>query len=235
LLELGTIVAERYLVEAVVAVGGMATVYKVQHVDLGTTHALKMLLHQADSLSERLLLEGQIQARIGHPNVVSVTDVLRIEGKIGLLMEFIDARSMLDLCQRKGAMSVDEVLRLMSPVLDCVHTAHKSGILHRDLKPANILLRTNGLELEPLVTDFGIARVRSEDFKAEHTADGVVMGSPGYMAPEQFLDPNDVDFRTDIFSLGTIVRDAGRCAGLQRKRRQFTAVEYAYRNGHSLA
>ena len=172
---------------------------------LGTTHALKLLLHQSEALSDRLLLEGQIQARIGHPNVVSVTDVIRIDNQIGLLMEFIDANSLHDLAQQRGPMPVGEVLHLMTPVLDCVHTAHQAGILHRDLKPANILLRKKGDTFEPMVTDFGIARVRSEEFKAEHTADGTVMGSPGYMAPEQFIDPNDVDVRTDIFSLGTIV------------------------------
>ena len=94
MLEVGSIVAQRYEVENVVAVGGMATVYRVRHMDLGTTHALKLLLHQSEALSDRLLLEGQIQARIGHPNVVSVTDVIRIDNQIGLLMEFIDANSL---------------------------------------------------------------------------------------------------------------------------------------------
>ena len=99
----GDIIAERYRVEHMIDQGGMAIVYKVSHVDLGTIHALKMLQKTGDSgrMAERFLLEGQIQARIGHPNVVAVTDVVRDAGCVGLLMEFVEGRSLHDYLQQQ--------------------------------------------------------------------------------------------------------------------------------------
>ena len=203
----GDIIADRYRVDRMVDQGGMAVVYRVTHIDLLTVHALKMLQNTGDSgrMAERFLLEGQIQARIGHPNVVTVTDVVRHDGCVGLLMEFVEGRSLHDYLQHKGALPVDEALNLISPVLDCLHAFHTAGVLHRDLKPANILLRRTEAGAVPLVADFGIARVRSAEFDSKHTKEGLVMGSPGYMSPEQFIDPDEIDARSDLFSLATIL------------------------------
>ena len=213
MLQTGQRVGERYEVEALVGQGGLAEVYRVRHVELGSVHALKLLLFRKKALADRLLLEGRIQAQIRHPNVVSVTDVVRHDGQFGLLMEYVDNLSLESLIQRRKALPADEALEVFAPILAGVHAAHKAGVLHRDLKPANVLLARQGGGLVPKVSDFGIAKVVSEGLEGA-TREGVAMGTPGYMAPEQVLDARSVDARTDVFALGAILYElvAGRRA-----------------------
>ncbi|MBX2803235.1 MAG: protein kinase [Myxococcales bacterium] len=210
-LQPGTMVADRYQVEALIGVGGLAEVYRVRHTELGSSHALKLLTWHQRSLTERLLLEGRIQAQLSHPNIVRVTDVVRHDGHVALLMELISGHSLEDLLQDSGALPLDDALSLFAPILAAVCHAHESGVLHRDLKPANVLLAREPGGWVPKVTDFGLAKVVEE---GAGTRTGMSMGTPGYMAPEQVRDSASVDAGTDIFALGCILYEmlAGRRA-----------------------
>ncbi|TVQ89600.1 MAG: serine/threonine protein kinase [Deltaproteobacteria bacterium] len=204
MLDEGQRIDGRYVVEAMIGQGGLAQVYRVRHAELGNVMALKLLTYQHPLLAERLLLEGRIQAQLRHPNVVGVTDVVRHEGQMGLLMEYVDHFSLEELLDRRGRLHVDVALELFTPILAGVHAAHQAGVLHRDLKPSNILLSRTPQGLVPKVTDFGIAKVVAEGVDS-HTREGISLGTPGYMAPEQVLDAKSVDVRTDVFALGAIL------------------------------
>ena len=205
MLESGDQVDGRYVVDARIGVGGMAEVYRVKHVSLGSVHALKVLLLPHPGLRERFLREGRIQAQIRHPNVVAVTDVIEHRGKLGLLMEYVDHVSLQQLLEAQGALPLDQALTLFAYILSGMSAAHASGVLHRDIKPANILLANTAQGLVPKITDFGIAKVVMEGAAPGATRDGTMMGTPGYMAPEQVLNAADVDRRVDVFALGALL------------------------------
>ena len=195
---------DRYRVVRVLGQGGMATVYLVEHLQLGSQHALKVLDAASSALKERLLREGQVQAKLNHPNVVQVTDVLDLGGVPGLLMEHVDGG---DLGQwlESNQPSTQDVMALFLGVLAGVEAAHQQGVVHRDLKPANVLLQRTESGWIPKVTDFGLAkRVQDADANAL-TRTGAQMGTPAYMAPEQVRNSKAVDARADVFALGCIL------------------------------
>ncbi|MCB9779304.1 MAG: protein kinase [Alphaproteobacteria bacterium] len=198
---------DRYVVEASIGDGATARVYRVRHGLLGTRHALKVLRSRSPELRERLVQEGRIQAGLGHPNVVPVTDVLDVHGHLGLLMDYVDGGA-LDDWLAKGRRPLDQALEVFRGILDGVSAAHRMGIVHRDLKPANVLLRTD--DLVPRVTDFGLARHLQQD-DGRKTRVGQIMGTPAYMAPEQVDSARDVTARADVFALGAILYEL--CCG----------------------
>ena len=202
-LEDGTAV-DRYVVEAFLGEGGIARVYRVRHAQLGTTHALKMLSVRSPSLTQRLVREGRIQASLRHPSVVSVTDIVQHDGFTGLLMEFVEGEGLDLLLGRHGVLDPRLALGLFRQVLVGVAAAHDAGVLHRDLKPGNILLQPREGGAVARVLDFGIAKV-SVGADAGQTQQSDLMGTPGYMAPEQADDPSSVDERADVFSLGAVL------------------------------
>lgn len=204
MLQPGQHIQDRFVVEELVGRGGLAEVYRVRHMQLGSVHALKLLSFRKRTLADRLLLEGRIQAQLRHPNVVAVTDVVRHDGQHGLLMEYVDNITLEELIDRRGKIPAAEALEIMAPVLSGVHAAHEAGVLHRDLKPANVLLAKVNGGLVPKVSDFGIAKVLDEGLDGS-TRENVAMGTPGYMAPEQVLDARSVDARTDVFALAGMV------------------------------
>ena len=205
MIEAGTRIGDRFEVEQLLGEGGLARVYRVRHLTLGSLHALKVLSLSHPSLRDRLLLEGRIQAQLRHPNLVRVTDVVEVEGQPGLLMEYVGYTNLARLLEEYGAMELDAALVLFAQVLAGVTAAHSAGVLHRDLKPANILLDQGPGGLLAKVADFGIAKVATEGLREGHTAQGLQLGTPGYMAPEQILSSTEVDQRADIFALGAIL------------------------------
>ncbi len=208
-LQLGTMV-ERYEVLGLLGQGGLARVYRVRHTQLGTIHALKLLSLSREGMAERLLLEGRIQAQLRHPNIVNVSDVVQFEGQPGLVIEFVGGPTLEDWLRIEGPPSIEEALEIFAQIVAAVRAAHQIGVLHRDLKPANVLLEKQASgKFVPKVADFGIAKVAmglSTSREAmSRTQNGVAMGTPGYMAPEQFNDAASADARADVFSLGTIL------------------------------
>ncbi len=196
---------ERYRVESVLGEGGSARVYRVRHTTLGTVHALKVLTVDHPTLRKRLLAEGRAQARLSHPNLVPVRDVLELEDGPALLMDFVSGQTLRDLL-RESALHPDAATQLFRGVADGMAYAHAEGLVHRDLKPANVLLDDSTDPPTPRVTDFGLVRaLDQEEASTRHTRAGMAMGTLGYMAPEQVRDARSADARTDIFSLGTLL------------------------------
>jgi eukaryotic-like serine/threonine-protein kinase len=203
-LEVGQVIADRYQVEAHIGAGGIADVYRVRHLELGSAHALKLLAWRRPQLAERFEREGRFQAQLGHPNVVAVTDFLRFDGQVALVMEYVDGPSLEQYLTERGAFPPSEALGVFVQILAAVCAAHDRQVWHRDLKPANVLLATSGRGFVPKVADFGIAKFVQEEM-GSGTKTGIAMGSPGYIAPEQVRDSSSVDARADIFALGAIL------------------------------
>jgi hypothetical protein len=195
--------------------GGMAAVFQVRHTTLGTLHALKVLTVAQKGVRERLVQEGVLQARLAHPNIVAVTDVLDVDGAPGLLMEFVPGGTLEGLLDG-AAPPLHEAERLFRGVLAAVEHAHAHGVIHRDLKPANVLLSPGPAGPTPKVADFGVAKVLDRALATDRKATraGVAMGSPSYMSPEQIRDAGGVDERSDVFALGCILYElvTGRMA-----------------------
>ncbi|MFT4979770.1 MAG: serine/threonine protein kinase, partial [Myxococcota bacterium] len=157
------------------------------------------------SLRDRFLTEARVMACLRHPNIVRATDTISAPGIAGIVMDFIEGGSLgawMDAATAPPGPA--DVRRVFLPVLDALHHAHLSGVIHRDIKPANILLEIlPGGGARPLLTDFGVARVRGEIQRAGegNTAVGTRMGTLGYMSPEQIRSAAEVDARSDVFSL----------------------------------
>ncbi len=204
-LPVGTIV-ERYRIDAVIGQGGMASVYRVTHTSLGTEHALKVLHTEKPEVRERMLAEGRMQATLAHTNILAVRDVLDVDGSPGLLMDLVKGGSLADLMEKRGALEPELRDRLFTATVKGVAAAHKCEMVHRDLKPGNILLAEVDGELVPKIADFGLAKVLGGiDIRDHKTQQGVAMGTPSYMAPEQVFDAATADQRADIWALGVIL------------------------------
>ncbi len=193
---------DRYVVEGKIGTGGVATVYRVRHLTLGTLHALKVLTRAAQDVRARLVQEGQVQAAMDHPNVVQVTDVLDVNGAPGLLMKFVEGTTLEHWLERYDP-THDEAMALFRGICAGVAYAHLRGFVHRDLKPGNVLLALTDGRVVPKVSDFGLARILQTG--AMRSEIGATMGTPGYMAPEQSRDASTVDRRADLWSLGCIL------------------------------
>ena len=194
----------RYEVEGLLGRGGHAVVYKVRHRRLGSLHALKVLLNQDAAMRDRLMREGRAQANLRHPNVVSVTDALEVDGAPGLIMEYVRGVTLgrlLEL-QKLSDSQIDAIAR---DVMAGVAAAHDFGLVHRDLKPGNVLLQLEADRFVAKVTDFGLVKGGGGWSDAVSTRTGVAMGTPAYMSPEQTYDAAGVDHRADIFALGAVL------------------------------
>lgn len=183
----------------------MATVYLVRHVDLGTAYAMKVLHVPAAAIQQRLLLEGRVQSRLRHANLVAVTDMVDVESAPGLVMEWV-AGPPLDQWLQHTRLSWPQADALARGILAGVAHAHAHGLVHRDLKPANVLLALEPTGVVPKVSDFGLAKLLSTDEGGpSQTRSGIAMGSPAYMSPEQIRDARRVDQRADVFALGAVL------------------------------
>jgi serine/threonine-protein kinase len=199
-------IVERYEVERELGGGGMARVYKVRHVALGSVHALKVLdpeLVVNPEVRARFLDEGRIQARLKHPHILGITDVVAAPGVAGLVMDYLEGESLdkyLGRLQRPP--EPDEVRDIFLQALEGVGFAHEKGVIHRDLKPSNIFLEEVRGRRVVRILDFGIAKVSDPEGGKAMTRAGTRMGTPQYMSPEQIRGARDVTIRSDIFSLG---------------------------------
>ena len=213
MLTTGSIV-DRYRVEAALGSGGVASVFLVRHTVLGSLHALKVLHVTSPVLRERLVREGRLQARLRHPNLVTVTDMVDVDEAPALVLEYVEGPTLAAFLAG-GRPALDEALRLFDGIAGGVEHAHAAGILHRDLKPANVLIATRGGAVVPKVADFGLAKAVDETLgEAGATRTNTAMGTPQYMAPEQIRNARDVDARADIFALGCLLYElvCGRAA-----------------------
>lgn len=200
----GTVLKEKWRIDKLLGVGGMAVVYAATHRN-GKRVAVKML-HPEISLDanirQRFLREGYVANKVGHRGAVTVDDDDTTEdGAAFLVMELLEGETLDARMRRKGGQLPEaEVLSLTDQVLDTLAAAHEQGIVHRDLKPENIFLTKDGVVK---ILDFGIARIRELSGKSSATQTGSLMGTPAFMAPEQARGRwDDVDARTDLWAVG---------------------------------
>jgi serine/threonine-protein kinase len=186
----------------------MGTVYRARDEKLNRDIALKVVTVAARSRGEashRFLREAQSIAMLDHPNIVHIYDIGEQDGFLFLAMELVEGGNLAQRIEREGAMSFGDAARIVLQLARAVDGAHLAGIIHRDLKPGNILLSTAG---DPRITDFGLAKWQGEMAEDEEhiTRNGVMLGTPGYMAPEQIRgDPDAIGPATDVYALGTIL------------------------------
>ncbi len=196
----GDVVQGRFRVEAEAGSGGLGVVYKCEDLKLGGSVALKVLDRAAARHRDRFLREAEVLASVIHPAVIRYIAHGVLEGGAPfLVMQWVTGE---DLGQRleRQSVTLEESLAIGGRVAAALGAAHQKGIVHRDVKPANILL-PNGDPRLAILIDFGIARAGP----ARMTVPGGVLGTPGYMAPEQARGDADVDERADVFSLGCVL------------------------------
>ncbi len=203
----------KYQLECRLGQGGMGVVYKSRHAYLKTLHAIKIILPDLvgndPQLVTRFRQEALAAAAIRHQNVVSVSDYGVAQGTMPfLVMEFVEGESLHDLLEREKKLAPEKALELMSAIAAGVGAAHQQGIVHRDLKPLNIMICRDKANIAEgvKILDFGLAKIKSGELlgsfiQAQTTG---LMGSPYYMAPEQWAD-EDPDARSDIYSLGVML------------------------------
>lgn len=194
--------------------GGMGVVYVGKQTYLERVVAVKVLKSEGKDFADRFKREAKILASLSHPHIVACyqAGALR-DGQCYLVMEYIDGPNLHQFLSKHGAAPVDRALEICAHVAEALDCAHRQTIIHRDVKPANVLLqrRPGAGEDEPFpyvakLADLGLARPTSTDStQFELTMKGAVMGSPPTMAPEQFDDPQSVDYLADIYGLGCVL------------------------------
>ncbi|MCD6498624.1 MAG: protein kinase [Deltaproteobacteria bacterium] len=204
---IGQIVAGKFRILSQIGTGGMGQVYLAEHVELKSKFAVKVLhssLARNTEVVGRFRREARAASRIQHRNIVFVTDFGTLpDGRLYLVMEHLDGRSLQDVLDEGGRLDQKEAIDLLIQVADGMRYAHAHNVVHRDLKPGNIMLVNTGTEDGVVkIIDFGLAKVIDEG--ASHlTATGAVFGTPANMAPEQTMGV-ELDHRADIYSFGTI-------------------------------
>jgi serine/threonine protein kinase/tetratricopeptide (TPR) repeat protein len=198
----GTVIGGRFVLEFQAGAGGMGHVYRARDLETKKPVALKVLRGHDALDVERFEQEAAILAELHHPGVVRyVAHGIADTGQHWLAMEWLEGEDLAARLARRG-LSVDETIALLASTADALASAHARGVVHRDLKPHNLLL-PNGDVAHVKVVDFGIARVASELRRL--TLTGTLLGTPGYVAPEQLQESGPLDPRTDVFSLGCVI------------------------------
>ena len=213
----GRTLAHKYTLEAVVGTGAMGTIYRARQIALDKTVAVKVLHHalaQDPSFVDRFKLEAFSASRLEHPNSLRVLDFGKDEELLYLVMEFVEADNLLTTMQKEWPFEDQRIAQITSQALAALAKAHDVGIVHRDLKPENIIvLRGTDDEGNPIdivkVCDFGIAKLAmpvepSHPFAPHQTTEGLIVGTPDYMSPEQ-AKGEDVDGRSDLYSMGVVL------------------------------
>jgi TonB family protein len=192
------LLGERYEVLGLLGKGGFASVYQVRNRNLERLEALKVLDESRSAESDftkRFVQEARLVASLEHPGIIRIHDFGNADGLLWYSMQFVDGPSLALRLERHGRLHGEEAARVGAAVLDALDFAHSRGVIHRDVKPANILLDGSG---RPILTDFGIAKAAESPAR---TRTGFVLGSPGYLSPEQ-LRGEPLDGRSDLYSLG---------------------------------
>jgi serine/threonine-protein kinase len=196
------LVLGRYVLLERLARGGMGQVFKARHRHLGRIVAVKVMRtgRPVNPVSvRRFLREVRALARLKHPNVVSVYDAGQADGTHFFVMEYVEGIDLGELVQRTGPLLVEEACDYLRQAALGLQHVHEAGLVHRDIKPSNLLL-TGGSQIKLL--DLGLVRVEGDDSLSVLTHQGMVLGTPDFIAPEQVMDSHQVDIRADLYSLG---------------------------------
>ncbi|MGM0444898.1 MAG: Stk1 family PASTA domain-containing Ser/Thr kinase [Bacillota bacterium] len=198
---IGKLLNERYKIERQIGSGGMALVYEAKDILLDRKVAIKMLRPEFvsdEDFINKFRHEAKAVARITHPNVVSIYDIVESENSLYLVMEFIEGRDLKSIIKKRGKLSAVEALDIANQVTAGVEVAHQNNIIHCDIKPHNILITDNN---QVKVTDFGIARAVTS---STMTITDTIMGSANYFSPEQ-AQGKEINTYSDIYSIGIVL------------------------------
>ena len=193
-----------YMVEREIGRGGMGIIYLALDTRLGREVALKTLpagLHLNEQRRERLRVEARAAAGLSHPGIAMVFALEEFEGALWIVFEYVPGQTLRQILQERGALPQDDLLNAASQIAAALAAAHASGIVHRDLKPENVIMTADG---RLKILDFGLARLLRASRSDRLTREGMVVGTPAYMAPEQ-LEGREVDFSADLFSFGVMI------------------------------
>ncbi len=187
-----------YDFEALIAAGGMGAVYKARQRSLDRNVAIKVLpreLGEDPEFRQSFAQEARAMARLNHPNLIGVYDSGNVDGMLFMVMEYVHGKSLFHSAYQ-SKIEPRQAVEIILGVCAGLQHAHENGIIHRDIKPANILLTPKA---EPKVGDFGLARPAGPD------SPGLIMGTPGYMAPEVVERPEHADHRSDLYAVGVLL------------------------------
>lgn len=192
----------RYAIEAEIGRGGAARVYLARAPDGGKV-ALKILRPEllVSVTAERFLREIQFVSRLDHPNICRLIDSGQQDWLVYYVMPFIEGPSLKQYLQRFRTMEGETLEQLAHDLLDALQHAHTRDIVHRDVKPENVILTSSG----PILLDFGIARAIAVSGSSRITRTGIAVGTSTYMSPEQISGEQDIDHRSDLYSLGCVL------------------------------
>jgi serine/threonine protein kinase len=222
----GHILNGKWLLDRLIEVGGMSAVYAARHRN-GRRAAIKMLKTEFSRDSEvrkRFLREGYVANKIDHPGAVDILDDdVSEDGVPFLVMELLEGESLAAwLARAGGRIPAPEMLAIALQLLEVLQVAHDNGIIHRDIKPGNVFLTKAG---HAKLLDFGLARIRDGVISLVPTASGIVLGTAGYMSPEQARGmPEEIDARTDLFAVGALIFRAVTGRPIHEKATPFDTV-----------
>ncbi len=195
--------AVRYEVKEVLGVGGMGMVFKAVDTELGEVIAIKTLkqelLSEDANALERFKSEIRLARRISHRNVVRTHDLGEFSGVYFITMEYVEGTTLKELVKRRGRLPIPATLTVAKQLCRALEVAHEQGVIHRDIKPQNMVVEPDGVLK---VMDFGIARLAKR--QSGMTEQGMVVGTPEYMAPEQLMG-EEIDARADIYAAGCVI------------------------------
>ena len=193
----------RYAIERELGEGGMATVYLAADLKHERKVALKVLKPELAAVvgAERFLAEIKTTANLQHPNILPLFDSGEVDGFLFYVMPYVEGETLREKLERQRQLPLEEAVRIASGVAEALDHAHRQGVVHRDIKPANILIR----DTRPLVADFGIALAAGEGDRTRLTQTGMSIGTAAYMSPEQSMEGDQVDGRSDTYSLGCVL------------------------------
>src|SRR5690606_26349649 len=187
-----------YEFEAFIAQGGMGAVYKARQRSLDRDVAIKILpreLGEDPEFRQSFETEARAMARLNHPNLIGVYDSGDVDGMLYIVMEYVNGKALYH-SSYNMAVEPAQAVAIVKAICEGLAHAHENGVIHRDIKPANILLTPKA---EPKIGDFGLARPAGSD------GPGLIMGTPGYTAPEILRHPEHADRRSDLYAVGVIL------------------------------
>ncbi|MFO0652415.1 MAG: serine/threonine-protein kinase [Polyangiales bacterium] len=203
----GVTLDERYRVVRLLGEGAMGAVYEAEHVVIGRRVAVKVLharFTRSPEAVSRFTREARAAAAIGHPHIVSVTDFGTHGQQPFLVMELLRGETLGERIAKSPAVPYQEACVIMGQVLSALDAAHAIGVVHRDLKPENVFVREERATSVKLL-DFGVSKFHPPGGREQHiTKDGLLVGTPNYMAPEQWTGQRDIDCRADLFAAGVM-------------------------------